>query len=88
MNDYYNIYAAGQTWKVETDKINDHYIFTKGCPKLFHDLAIEDDDILMLMKMDSVTFELKIYRIGVEVARNNKEESEDDSLQELPRDTY
>ncbi|MFS8017039.1 putative transcription factor B3-Domain family [Helianthus anomalus] len=88
VNDYYNIYAAGHIWKVETESINDNYVLTKGCPKLFRDLAIEDDDILLLMKMDSVTFELKIYRRGVEIAGNNKEESEDESVIEIPRDTY
>ncbi|MFS7914500.1 putative transcription factor B3-Domain family [Helianthus anomalus] len=88
VNDYYNIYAEGKIWKVETERINDNYVLTKGCPKLFHDLGIEDDDILLLMKMDSVTFELKIYRKGVEIARNNKEESEEDSLVEIPRDSY
>ncbi|MFS8003891.1 putative transcription factor B3-Domain family [Helianthus anomalus] len=88
LNDYYNIYAEGKIWKVETGRINDNYVLTKGCPKLFHDLGIEDDDILLLMKMDSVTFKLKIYRKGVEIARNNKEESEDDSLLEIPRETY
>ncbi|KAM0061980.1 putative transcription factor B3-Domain family [Helianthus debilis subsp. tardiflorus] len=88
VNDYYNIYAEGKIWKVETERINDNYVLTKGCPKLFHDLGIEDDDILLLMKMDSVTFELKIYRKGVEIARNNKEESEEDSLLEIPRDSY
>ncbi|XP_022032756.1 B3 domain-containing protein At4g34400-like [Helianthus annuus] len=88
VNNCYNIYAAGQIWKVETDKINDNYVFTKGCPKLFHDLAIEDDDILLLMKTDSNIFELKIYRRGVEVVLTNKEESEDDSLLEIPKETY
>ncbi|MFS8006499.1 putative transcription factor B3-Domain family [Helianthus anomalus] len=88
VNDYYNIYAAGHIWKVETERINDNYVITKGCPKLFRDLAIKDDDILLLMKMDSVTFELKIYRRGVEIAGNNKEESEDESVMEIPRDTY
>ncbi|XP_035839790.1 uncharacterized protein LOC110867068 [Helianthus annuus] len=88
VNDYYNIYAEGKIWKVETERINDNYVLTKGCPKLFHDLGIEDDDILLLMKMDSVTFELKIYRKGVEIASNNKEESEEDSLLEIPRDSY
>ncbi|XP_022032302.1 B3 domain-containing protein At4g34400-like [Helianthus annuus] len=88
VNDYYNIFAAGQIWKVKTEKINDNYVFTKGCPKLFHDLAIEDDDILLLMKMDSNTFELKIYGRGVEVVLTNKDESEDESLLEIPKDTY
>ncbi|KAJ0925815.1 putative transcription factor B3-Domain family [Helianthus annuus] len=88
VNDYYNIFAAGQIWKVKMEKINDNYVFTKGCPKLFHDLAIEDDDILLLMKMDSNTFELKIYGRGVEVVLTNKDESEDESLLEIPKDTY
>ncbi|MFS8033068.1 putative transcription factor B3-Domain family [Helianthus anomalus] len=88
VNDCYNIYAAGQNWKVETEKINDIYVFTKGCPQLFHDLGIEDDDILLLMKTDNNTFELKIYRRGVEVVLTNKEESEDDSVMEIPKDTY
>ncbi|MFS7962866.1 putative transcription factor B3-Domain family [Helianthus anomalus] len=88
VNDYYNIYAEGKIWKVETERINDNYVLTKGCPKLFTDLGIEDDDILLLTKMDSVTFELKIYRKGVEITLNNKEESEEDSLLEIPRDSY
>ncbi|KAM0033875.1 putative transcription factor B3-Domain family [Helianthus debilis subsp. tardiflorus] len=88
VNDCYNIYAAGQIWKVETEKINDVYVFTKGCPKLFHDLGIEDDDVLLLMKTDNNTFEIKIYRRGVEVVFTNKEESEDDSVMEIPKDTY
>ncbi|MFS7932737.1 putative transcription factor B3-Domain family [Helianthus anomalus] len=70
------------------EKTNDIYVFTKGCPKLFHDLGIEDDDILLLMKTDSNTFELKIYRRGVEVVLTKKEESEDDSVLEIPKDTY
>ncbi|MFS7945084.1 hypothetical protein Hanom_Chr06g00519821 [Helianthus anomalus] len=74
--------------KLRRKKINDIYVFTKGCPKLFHDLRIEDDDTLLLMKTDSNTFELKIYRRGVEVVLTNKEESEDDSVLEIPKDTY
>ncbi|MFS7976710.1 putative transcription factor B3-Domain family [Helianthus anomalus] len=88
VNDYYNICAACQIWKVETEKINDNYVFTKGCPKLFHDIGIEDDDILLLMMMDKETFDLKIYRQGVEVVLTNKDKSEDESLMEIPKDTY
>ncbi|KAJ0724047.1 putative transcription factor B3-Domain family [Helianthus annuus] len=87
VNDYYNICAAGQIWKVETDKINDNYVFTKGCPKLFDALGIEDDDIMVLMKTDIKTFEIKIYRRGVEVVLTKKEESKDESLLEIPKDT-
>ncbi|MFS7890988.1 putative DNA-binding pseudobarrel domain superfamily [Helianthus anomalus] len=88
VNDCYNIYATGQSWKVETNKINDNYVFTKGCPMLFDDLAIEEEDILLLMMMDNVTFELRIYRKGVEVVLRKKEEIEDDSLVEIPKQTY
>ncbi|KAJ0725646.1 putative transcription factor B3-Domain family [Helianthus annuus] len=88
VKDCYKIFAAGQTWNIDTDRINDHYVFTKGCPKLFDDLAIQEDDILLLKKTDTVTFELKIYRRGVGVVFTKKEESEDDSLMEVPRDTY
>ncbi|MFS7913296.1 putative transcription factor B3-Domain family [Helianthus anomalus] len=88
VKDCYNINAAGHTWKVETDKINDNYVFTKGCTKLFNDLGIEEDDLLLLMKTGTDKFELNIYRRGVELVLNNKEESDDDSLLEIPKDTY
>ncbi|KAJ0609072.1 putative transcription factor B3-Domain family [Helianthus annuus] len=88
VNDYYNICAAGQIWKVETEKINDNYVFTKGCPKLFDDLGIEDDDIMLLTNTESKKFEIKIYRRGVEVVLNKKEESDDESLMEIAKDTY
>ncbi|KAJ0601664.1 putative transcription factor B3-Domain family [Helianthus annuus] len=88
VNDCYNINAAGHSWKVETAKINDNYVFTKGCPKLFHDLGIEEDDLLLLTKTDNATFEIKIYRRGVELDVNIKEESDDESVLEIPKDTY
>ena len=88
VNDCYNINAAGHSWKVETEKINDNYVLTKGCPKLFHDLGIEEDDLLLLTKTDNATFEKKIYRRGVELDVNIREESDDESVLEIPKDTY
>ncbi|XP_022000365.1 uncharacterized protein LOC110897941 isoform X1 [Helianthus annuus] len=84
----YEINYKGSSWTVSTSKFNSSYVFSQGWTQLCNDLGVQEDDLLVLEKLDDVLFGLTVYLDEVEIRLSKKVESDDDDVFQISKADY